>query len=71
MRRTILITVLVFVSGFALAFFGLFLGCEGSSPTFGVMCGHNILPSLVGLTLVAWLVLGVLAVLIRSICSRE
>jgi hypothetical protein len=71
MLRTILTVVAVGIGGFALAFVVLFLGCDGPNPFFGVMCGHNILPSLVGLTIGAWFVLGSLAVLLRALRNKE
>jgi hypothetical protein len=71
MLRTILMAIAVGIGGFALAFVVLFLGCEGSDPFFGVMCGHNILPSLIGLTIGAWFVLGSAVVLVRSLRNNE
>jgi hypothetical protein len=71
MLRTILMVIAVGIGGFALAFVVLFLGCEGSAPFFGVMCGHNILPSLIGLTIGAWFVLGSAVVLVRTLHNNE
>lgn len=71
MLRAIVTTIGVGIGGFALAFFVLFLGCDGPSPAFGVMCGHNILPSLVGLTIGAWFVLGSALALVRSLRNKE
>lgn len=71
MLRTILMVIAVGIGGFALAFVVLFLGCEGSTPFFGVMCGHNIFPSLIGLTIGAWFVLGSAVVLVRTLRNKE
>jgi hypothetical protein len=53
------------VAGPLLAFLVLFIGCGGSSPGLGTMCGHNTPVSLVALTLLAWLLLAVAATVIR------
>jgi hypothetical protein len=67
----IAIATALLVAGPALAFLVLFAGCGGASPFFGVLCGHNILPSLVGFTLVAWFVLASAAALARSLYFKE
>jgi hypothetical protein len=63
MLRGPLLALGVIVGGPALAFFVLFSGCDGPSPMFGTMCGHNILISLIGFTILAWLLLAVCAAL--------
>ncbi len=55
----------IFVLGPTLAYGVLALGCGGGNPALGVACGHNILISLVGLTLAFWFVL-VMAFSVRS-----
>ena len=71
MLRKAALVLAILIGGAALAFFILFAGCEGSSPIFGSMCGHNIVPSLFVLTLVSWFVLGSFAVLVRSLRDKE
>lgn len=56
--------ILIFLGGPLIAFAILFVGCEGKHPALGVMCGHNILMSLVLFTFAAWFVLGTISVLI-------
>ena len=71
MLRTVLTTIAIGLGGFAFAFVVLLVGYEGSSPFFGVLCGHNILPSLVGFTIGAWFVLGSAVVLARVLFNNE
>ncbi|MCU0869899.1 MAG: hypothetical protein MUF30_09910 [Burkholderiales bacterium] len=66
-----LTAIAVGLAGFVLAFLALFLDCGGSRPFFGEMCGHNILPSLVVLTLGAWFVLGSAVALFRSLRDND
>jgi hypothetical protein len=71
MLRTTALIIGVVAGGPALAFLVLFAGCDGPSPVFGTACGHNILVSLVGFTLLAWLVLGVCATLFNIVKNKE
>jgi len=63
--------VLILLGGPLIAFAVLFAGCEGEHPALGVMCGHNILMSLVLFTVVAWLVLGTISVLVGVFRGSE
>jgi hypothetical protein len=63
--------ILIFLGGPLIAFAVLFAGCEGEHPPLGVMCGHNILMSLVLFTFAAWLVLGTIAVLVGVVRGNE
>ena len=58
MTRRLITVALVFAGGIAVAFAVLTVGCEGSVPALGTMCGHNALVSLIAITLGAWFVLG-------------
>ena len=71
MFAKIAIAVAVLLGGPALAFTVLFAGCDGAAPFFGVLCGHNIMPSLVGFTLVAWFVLACVAALAHSLHAKQ
>ena len=71
MLWTIARAALILVAGPLIALYLLFFGCSGVSPALGIMCGHNSLVSLVVFTLGAWLVLGTVAVLLRSLMHNE
>ena len=71
MLAKIAMVTAVLLAGPVLAFLVLFAGCDGANPFLGVLCGHNILPSLVGFTLVAWFALASAAALARSLYSKE
>lgn len=58
-------------AGPILAFAILFAGCNGPAPVFGVMCGHNILVSLVLFTLAAWFVIASVNALIQALRRKE
>ena len=45
------------LAGPLLAFLVALLGCSGQDPLLAEGCGHNILTTWIGLTIVAWLVL--------------
>ena len=66
MPRRVIQILLVLLGGPALAFLIVLLGCEGSAP-LGTMCGHNILTSLVLITLAAWFVLSVAVSLLNGL----
>jgi len=70
MRRKFAKVVALLLAGPALAFVVLFAGCEGPNPLFGVMCGHNILVSLIVFTLAAWFVLAMAVTVIQSLRNR-
>jgi hypothetical protein len=55
------------IGGLVLAYVALSLGCEGATPPFGVMCGHNTLGSLIVLTMGIWFVLGVVIAFFRDL----
>lgn len=59
------------VSGPALAFLLLMSGCEGVDPFFGEMCGHNVLPSLVMLSVLFWFVLAMASTLFTALRNKE
>ena len=63
--------VALFLAGPTLAFVVLFAGCEGPASAFGVMCGHNVLYSLVSLTLVVWFVLATVTALIQALHRKD
>jgi hypothetical protein len=65
MLRGLLKVVLVLFAGPLLAIGTLSLGCLGSDPPLGMVCGHNAPLSFVALTLGAWLVI-VVVLSIRS-----
>lgn len=59
------------LAGPTLAFAVLFAGCEGPAPALGVMCGHNVLVSLVVFTLAFWAVLASVSALVQSLRRKE
>lgn len=66
-----LLKIAVFIlAGPAAALAVLFIGCEGSTQSLGVMCGHNAPMSLLGLTLVAWFLLGTALAIIQMLRSK-
>lgn len=71
MLRKTLIIVSIVLAGPAFSVLVISLGCRAPDQALGVMCGHNTLPSLVVLTLAAWLVLGAAAVLGRDLYDKE
>jgi len=71
MFRSVLRGFAIFVAGPLIAFGVLFLGCEGPSPAFGSACGHNIIISLVALTLACWFVLVMAASVVSAIRNKR
>jgi hypothetical protein len=58
--KLLFVLVAALVAGPVIAWLLVFAGCLGASPFLGSLCGHNSYISLVGFTLLAWLVLAVL-----------
>ena len=71
MLRTVALALGFFIAGPAIALLVLFAGCEGASPPLGNACGHNILVSLVGFSLVAWFILAMSLTLARVLRNKE
>jgi hypothetical protein len=71
MLRKIAKLAVLLVAGPVLAFLILLTGCGGSDPFFGVMCGHNILTSVVMLTFAAWFVIAMGSAVVRSLHNKE
>ena len=61
----------ILVAGPVLAFLLLFAGCEGQSPAFGVLCGHNMFASLIAFTFAAWFVLACGAAVVHSLYAKQ
>ena len=70
MLRSVLRGVAIFIAGPLIAFTVLFLGCEGAPSFFGNACGHNIIVSLVALTLACWFVLVMAASVVSAVRDK-
>jgi hypothetical protein len=66
MIRTLLAALAILHLGPGLAFAVLAFGCDGSGGGVPLVCGHNVLLSFVGLTVLGWLLLSVAWVLLQS-----
>ncbi len=60
MERGVVIFLLAFLAGPALAWLILMAGCSGASPFLGVMCGHNVPLTLPLLAMALWFLIGML-----------
>ena len=70
MRLKVLLAIMAFLGGPSLALAVLTIAC-GRNSSVGVMCGHNVGTSVIGLTLFFWFVLACLAALIHSLITKQ
>ena len=66
MIRTLIAALTIFLLGPGLAYAALALGCDANGGGIPLVCGHNVLLSFVGLTVIDWLLMSTAWVLVQS-----
>ena len=71
LSRRIVQAALVLAGGVMIAFGVMTLGCGGSSPPLGTMCGHNLVLSLLVVAVASWFVLALVVVLANELREKR
>lgn len=71
MSRRIIQVCAVLLGGPLLAFGLVFAGCDGAAPVLGEKCGHNIIGTVVIVTLACWFVLAICVSLANGLRGNE